>query len=58
MALMKLFDPARKTLKKGMKIAKEVLALEPEIQKLSDQDFPIKTQELKERVCASSRGMF
>ncbi len=50
MALMKLFDPARKTLKKGMKIAKEVLALEPEIQKLSDQDFPIKTQELKERV--------
>ena len=50
MAVMKLFDPARKTLKKGMRIAKLVLAKEDEIKKLNDQDFPLKTQEFKERV--------
>lgn len=47
--LKKLLDPSRKLLKKGIKIAKDVFALEDEFKKLKDEDFPIKTQEFRKR---------
>ncbi len=45
----KFFDVSRKELKKLTKIADQVLSLEEEIKKLSDEELKAKTDEFKER---------
>ena len=52
MNLSKLLFPTYSDgfIKKTGKIVKAVNALEEEVSKLSDSDFPLKTQELKEKM--------
>ena len=46
--LKRLFDDGLRELRKDLKIADKVLALEPEIQKLSDEELQAKTPYLKQ----------
>jgi len=48
--LKKIFDSTKKQLKLYRTIADKVMALESDMKKLSDEDFPIKTAKLKDRV--------
>ena len=49
MGLKKLFDSGYKELKRCEKIAYKIQALEPEIQKLTDDELKAKTVEFKEQ---------
>ena len=49
MGLKKLFDSGHKELKRCQKIVPHILALEPQMQELSDEDLKNKTNEFKER---------
>ena len=46
----KLFDPSYKEFKKCEKLADQVLALEDEYAKLTDDELKAKTPEFKERI--------
>ncbi|MCL1950916.1 MAG: preprotein translocase subunit SecA [Turicibacter sp.] len=48
--IKKMFDPGAKELKKAEKIADEVIALEPQIAQLTDEQLQHKTLEFKERI--------
>ncbi len=48
--LGKLFDKNAKKLKRYAKLVEQINALGPDMKKLSDEDFPKKTQEFKERL--------
>ncbi len=50
MGLKKLFDSGRREMKRCEKLAYKIEALEPEIQKLSDEELKHKTVELKEQL--------
>lgn len=47
--LNKVFDPNKRSLKKLEALATKIEALRPDMEKLSDQDFPLKTAEFKGR---------
>ena len=49
-AIKKILDPSVKVLKRADKIADEVIALEPHMQQLTDEQLQNKTLEFKERI--------
>ena len=49
-AIKKMFDPGAKILKQAEKVADEVLALEPQMAQLTDEQLQNKTLEFKERI--------
>ncbi len=51
-ALLKLFDPNEKTLKRVRKVVEHVNALEGQMAALADEDFPAKIAAYRERVAA------
>ncbi len=48
--VQKLLDDNEKEVKKLSKVVEQINALEPQFEKLSDEDFPKKTQEFRERL--------
>ena len=49
-AIKKMLDPSVKVLKRADKLADEVIALEPHMQGLTDEQLQNKTLEFKERI--------
>ena len=49
-AIKKMFDPGAKNLKSAEKVADEVIALEPQMAQLTDEQLQNKTLEFKERI--------
>ena len=48
--LKKIFDDNKKEIRRCQKIVEEINQLEPQMQALKDEDFPLKTQEFRERL--------
>ena len=48
--LKKLFDDNTKEIKRCQRIVEEINGLEPAMQALSDEEFPLKTQEFRDRL--------
>ncbi|MDI9584595.1 MAG: preprotein translocase subunit SecA [Acidobacteriota bacterium] len=49
-AILGAFDPNTKIIKRMRRRVEDVNALEPQMQALADEDFPLKTQELRDRI--------
>jgi len=51
-AIARLFDPNTKILKRMYREVQKINAIEPEMQALKDEDFPVKTEEFRQRLQA------